>query len=148
MTARNPIPEDIYRDWRTCEKYKAQAFYCPWCQTLIEGCFAWDAKKSLYLHTSDRGVWENCPARKVQPSGRVVTQWYSRNRWGIIPVTRRERGCGKLLQHKDKAVAIGWYAYCEDCAKDVKSVIRERGHVSMAMECGESQPGMFYADVA
>lgn len=136
--------ETYRRDWRTCEKHEATAFYCPWCDTLIEGNFAWDAKKALGLHTADRGVFPSCPARRVLASGRVIIQGVTNKRWGIYPLRRRERGCGTLLQWGAEGYGIGWYVFCPDCAPGMMTlgVIATKGTLRMATDCGQAGCGV------
>ena len=140
------IPAETYRVWEPCEKYEAQAFYCPWCNTLIEGCWAWNAKKSLGLHLSDRGVWESCPARKTQPSGRVVTRWGTRDRFGIYPVRPRRWGCGREISILETSSLIQWNVYCDECAAAMMrpGVVAQRGRTSMRYECGDFNCSVYY----
>lgn len=138
------LPTEIRRAYRvTTEKHRAIAYYCPWCKTLIEAGLVWDAKKSLALHTSDRGVWASCPAVKTQSSGRRVINWGNWHRFGMFMLERRARGCGKELG-SEVIEGRGWYAFCLPCAKSLPRRMGEeivRGRLSMGrVECGDA-PG-------
>lgn len=141
------IPPDVYREWEPCEKWEANAFYCPWENVLITGAY-WGAAKSLALHMGDRGAHPSCPARRTQASGRVVTTWGHRGRVGIYPLRPRAHGCGRYLQFTDLALAIHWYVFCEDCGREYAKPGQAitRGHPRIGIECGQSNSDLFYAE--